>query len=160
MKVKAEDDDGMKKWLKTSVYQSPKVINELICLMGQKILRCVLKKKVKECKRFAIIGDETRDLTNSEKLSISIRWVSSNCEIHEHPIGMIQVPKSDAETLSMAIHDVMIRCAIPLSQCRGQAYNGASNMSCPHSAVAARITQEEPAALPVHCLAHCINLCL
>lgn len=45
MKVKAEDDDGMKKWLKTSVYQSPKVINELICLMGQKVLRCVLKKR-------------------------------------------------------------------------------------------------------------------
>ena len=30
----------------------------------------------------------------------------------------------------------------------------------PHSGVAARITQEERAALPVHCLAHCINLCL
>ena len=159
MKVRAEDNDGMKKWLKSSAYQSPEVINELICLMGQQVLRCVLKK-VKECKWFAIIGDETRDLTNSEQLSISIRWVSSNYEIHEDPIGMIQVPKTDAETLSMAIKDVLIRCALPLSQCRGQAYDGASNMSGPHSGVAARITQEEPAALPVHCLAHCINLCL
>ena len=101
MKVRAEDNDGTKKWLKTSVYQSPKVINELICLMGQEVLRCVL-----ECKWFAIIGDETRDLTNSEQLCISIRWVSSNYEIHEDPIGMIQVPKTDAETLSMAIKDV------------------------------------------------------
>ena len=130
MKVRAEDNDGMKKWLKTSVYQSPEVINELICLMGQQVLRCVLKK-VKECKWFAIIADETRDLTNSEQLSISIRWVSSNYEIHEDCIGMIQVPKTDAETLSMAIKDVLIRCAIPLSQCRGQAYDGASNMSGP-----------------------------
>lgn len=73
MKVRAEDHDGMKKWLKTSVYQSPEVINELICSMGQQVLRCVLKK-VKECKWFAIIGDETRDLTNTEQLSISIRW--------------------------------------------------------------------------------------
>ena len=76
------------------------------------------------------------------------------------PIEMIQVPKTDAETLSLAIKDVLIRCAIPLSQWRGQAYDGASNMSGPYSGVAARITQEEPAALPVHCLAHCINLCL
>ena len=59
--------------------------------------------KVKECKWVAIIGDETRDLINSEQLSISIRWVSSNFEIHEDPIGMIQVPKTDAETISMAI---------------------------------------------------------
>ena len=58
MKVRAEHNDGMKKWLKTSVYQSPKVINELICLMGQQVLRCVLKE-VKECKWFTIIADET-----------------------------------------------------------------------------------------------------
>ena len=60
MKVRAEDNDGMKKWFKTSVDQSPEVINEL---MGQQVLRCVLIK-VKEGKWFAIIGDETRDLTN------------------------------------------------------------------------------------------------
>ena len=62
----------------------------------------------KKSKWFAIIGDETRDLTNSEQLSISIRWVSSNYEIHEDLIEMIQVPKTDAETLSMAIKDVLI----------------------------------------------------
>ena len=44
MKVRVEDNDGLKKWLRTSVYQSPEVINELICLMGQQVLRCVLKK--------------------------------------------------------------------------------------------------------------------
>ena len=60
----------------------------------------------------------------------------------------------------MAIKDVLIRCEIPLSLCRGQAYDRASNMSGPYSGVAARITQEEPAAIQVHCLAHCINLCL
>ena len=58
----------------------------------------------KKNKWFAIIGDETRDLTNSEQLSISTRWVSSNYDIHEDPIGMIQVPKPDAEILSMAIN--------------------------------------------------------
>ena len=52
-------------------------------------------KKIEECKGFAINGDETRDFTNSEQLSILVWWVSSNYEIHEDPIGMIQVPKTD-----------------------------------------------------------------
>ena len=47
-----------------------------------------------------------------------------------------------------------------LNKYRGQAYDGASNMSGPKSGVAARTLKEEPAALPVHCLPHCINLCL
>ena len=47
---------------------------------------------------------------------------------------------------------------LPLNKCRGQAYDGLSNMSGPKSGIAARILKEEAAALPVHCLAHCINM--
>ena len=49
---------------------------------------------------------------------------------------------------------------MPSALCRGQAYDGATNMQSRNSGVAARISQEEPAAIPVHCLAHNLNLCL
>ena len=65
------------------------------------------------------------------------------CTIYEDVIGLMQEPKTDAETLTMAIEDVLIRCSIPLNKCRGQAYDGASNMSGPRSGVAARILHEE-----------------
>ena len=48
----------------------------------------------------------------------------------------------------------------PLSSCRGQAYDGASNMAGWKSGVATRIANEEPLAIHVHCLAHCVNLCI
>ena len=86
--------------------------------------------------------------------------VDSSCLVHEEPIGLAQVSKTDAETLTSTIKDALIRCILPLSQCRGQAYDGASNMSGPKSGVATRIFKEEPAALPIQCLAHCINPCL
>lgn len=54
----------------------------------------------------------------------------------------------------------MLRYQLPLGQCRGQAYDGASNMSGHVSGVAARLQQEEPTAIYVHCLAHSLNLCL
>ena len=54
----------------------------------------------------------------------------------------------------------LIRCAFPLSLCRGQAYDGASNMQGNRKGVATQIREECPAALPVHCFAHSLNLCL
>jgi len=43
---------------------------------------------------------------------------------------------------------------------RGQAYDGASNMQGIRSGIATRIQTETPAVLPVHSLAHSLNLCL
>ena len=48
----------------------------------------------------------------------------------------------------------------PLSQSRGQAYDGAANMSGTISGVHALFKKEEDRALYVHCLAHNPNLTL
>ena len=47
-----------------------------------------------------------------------------------------------------------------MSQCRGQVYDGASNMSGVRNGVQAIFKCEEPQALYVHCLAHSLNLCV
>ena len=49
---------------------------------------------------------------------------------------------------------------LPLSQCRRQAYDGASSMNGHLSGLAARITKDVPTAIFVHCFPHCTNLCL
>ena len=59
-----------------------------------------------------------------------------------------------------AIQDFFVCYHLTIIQCRGQAYDGASNMSGAISGVAARLQKEEPTAVYVHCLAHCLNLCL
>ena len=58
------------------------------------------------------------------------------------------------------LKDCLIRHQIPFVHCHGQAYDGAASMRGRINGVAARIQEEEPAALYVHCLAHNINLCL
>ena len=55
---------------------------------------------------------------------------------------------------------MLIRFSLPLSQCRGQAYDGASSMSGHLSGLAVRITKDVPTAIFVHSFAHCTNLCL
>ena len=93
-------------------------------------------------------------------MSLSIRWVDSNFIIHEDVLRLIQLPDTKAVTIFYAIKDILIRCSLPLSQCRGQAFDGAANMSGIKNGVQALVKSEAKQALYVHCLAHNLNLCL
>ena len=58
-----------------------------------------------------------------------IRWVDNNYDIHEDTLGLVQLPNTKVATIFSVIKDVLIRCLLPISQCRGQAFDGANNMS-------------------------------
>ncbi|XP_070549960.1 zinc finger MYM-type protein 1-like [Ptychodera flava] len=153
------DSSDMQKWLQGNDYLSPVIINEQISLMGHTLLRKILSE-IHVAKWFAILADEVRDVSNLEQLSISVRWVDENLEIHEDCLGLLQVPSTHANVLTQGIKDIMVRCSLPLVLCRGQAYDGASSMSGRLNGVAAQISRVEPLALRVHCLAHSLNLAL
>ena len=74
--------------------------------------------------------------------------------IHEDPLELVHVPKTDANTLTSVVKDCLIRFSSLISQCRGQAYDGTSNMSGHLNGVAAQIEKDVPAALFLHCFAH------
>ena len=56
--------------------------------------------------------------------------------------------------------DVLLRVNLQLTQCRGQAYDGAVNMAGHLNGLAVRLQSEEHRILHVHCMAYCLNLCL
>ena len=140
---------------------SPEVVNELISMMGQSVLRkllCNIKRVTPHW--FGIIADEATDVSNREQLNLSIRWVNDNYEIFEDPVGLFALPNTSANTITEVIKDLLIRCDLPLSPCRGQAYDGAATMQGQRKGVATQIRDSNQAALPVHCFGHCLNLCL
>lgn len=151
--------EGLQTWINSGRYLSHEIVNEIIELMAHHILRNLLAD-IKTAKWFSIIADETQDISGHEQFAMSVRWVSSSYEISEDLIGFFQVDVTDAATLSAVIKDLLLRCNISLHDCRGQAYDGASNMSGALTGVATRLKQEEPRAHFIHCAAHCLNLCL
>ena len=157
--LQAADDPFLGIWLKKDEYLSPQIINELITLSGNAVLREILAK-IHSSTWFAVLADEATDVSNQEQLSLSVRWVDRDYVINEDFIGLVHVPDITAATLTTAIKDVLIRCSLPLSQCRGQAYDGAANMMGHLRGVAKQIQSVEELAIPIHCLAHCLNLCL
>ena len=58
------------------------------------------------------------------------------------------------------VNNILVRCTLSITQCRGQAYDGASNMSGIRNDAQVLFKKDEPRALYVHCLAHSLNLCV
>ena len=57
-----------------------------------------------------------------------------------------------------AIRDVLLRAQISLNNCRGQCYEGASNMLGKKSGVAKQILDIQPKAFATHCHCHSLTL--
>ena len=157
--LQAKDSPQMISWLEKKQYISPEIINESITSMGQGVLRKILAE-VCTSLWFSIIVDEATDVAHNEQMSVSVRWVDNCYNINERTLGLIQLPNTKAETIFQAEKYVLIRCSLPISQCRGQAYDGAGNMSGIRNGVQALFKKEVPQALYVHCLTHSLNLCL
>ena len=155
------NNDAARSWIINGKYMSHDIINELVTIMGQMVMNHVLSKiKGQNPQWYAIIGDEATDVNYTAQLNVSIRYVDDDYNISEDAIGLTNLPNTCAETIYSVIKDLLLRCALPLSLCRGQAYDGAAVMKGVRTGVATRIKNDTPQALPVHCLAHSLNLCL
>ncbi len=157
----SHDCEVVKSWLKENRYTCHQSVNDLINIMGKNLLRVLLSRiGAQDPAWFSVVVDEATDICSKEQLNLSIRWVNNMYESFKDPIGLFRVPDTKAETLFAVIKDLFIRCNLPLEMCRSQAYDGAANMQGKRSGVAARFLAENPAAVPVHCFAHSLNLCL
>ena len=76
----------------------------------------------------SIICDEYTDISNKEQLTSCIRRVDKELEAHEDFLGFYNVPDVGAETIVSAVKDVLLKLQLSLVNCRGQCYDGASNM--------------------------------
>ena len=156
---RAEDVPALKTWLSDGRYTSHMIVNEQIQLMSHHLLRHILSD-IQSAVWYSVIADETRDVASEEQVAISVRWVDREYSVHEDPIGLTEVTSTDAATLASTIKDTLIRVSLPMSQLCGQTYDGASNMAGHGhlTGVAKRIQDDQPKALFVHCMAHCLNL--
>ena len=157
--LQSNDCQGMQAWLHKREYISPEIINEIISIMGQSVLREILSE-IKSSLWFSVIADEATDICNNEQMSISICYVDAGYDIHEDTIGLIKLPNTTAQTLFTVMKNILLCCSLPIAQCIGQAYDGAANMSGIQNGVQALIKKECNRALYVHCFAHSLNLCL
>ena len=142
IKMCASKDPHLAEWLekKTNKYVSHGVQNELLKVMPLSVLRDI-------------------SCAIQEQLVICIPWITnSDLEMHEDFIGLCIIDDMSTGTIVHIIKDALVLMNLKLNRCRGQCYNGASNMSGSRNDVAKQLLDEEPRALYLHCYGHTLNL--
>ena len=72
--LQSKDLPRMKQWLHQKEYISSVIINEIVTLMGQTILKEVITN-IRDTLWYSLIADEATDASHTEQLSIIIWWV-------------------------------------------------------------------------------------
>ena len=157
--LRSVDDPSILSFLqrKTDKYTSPQIQNELLKIMALQVLRQITDL-IQKAQYYTLMADEVTDISNREQVAVCMRWVDNDFQPHEDFIGLHKVDSIVASELVAVLKDTLLRMNLNISNCRGQCYDGASNMTGVRNGVSAQISAEESRAVFVHCYGHALNL--
>uniref|UniRef100_A0A8C6WJK3 Zinc finger MYM-type protein 1 n=1 Tax=Neogobius melanostomus TaxID=47308 RepID=A0A8C6WJK3_9GOBI len=138
-------------------YLSSKTCDEFVQLMGEQVLSEIINR-IKIAKYFSISVDSTPDLSHTDQLTFIMRYVSPTGSIEERFVTFLPLTSHTGESIANSILLVLSDLGIDISNCRGQCYDNASNMSGSYKGVQSRIRSINPLAEWVPCAAHTLNL--
>ena len=97
-------------------------------------------------------------LTESKWLDFCAELI--DIETHKEFIGLYKVKEASADTITTVLSEVLCRMDLLISNCQGQCYDRASNVSGVRCGIATQFLSEEPHALYNHCYGHALNLAI
>jgi len=137
---------------------SPKIQNELINLCGQQVKQSIIA----ECRRatfYTLLLDECADVSNTEQLSLCLRYVDvgetpgSHHVVKEQFITFIPTRDTTGKTIAKVVVKQLYDMGLyhgtqskTLCTMVGQGYDGAANMSGHIRGVQARIKEKRASA--------------
>ena len=101
----------LNEWLRNRCYLSHDIVNEIVRLMANNVLRSLIKT-VEASGFYSILADETRDRSNKEQLVVCVRWVDADFCVYEEPLGLFNVPDTTRTTLFTAIVGMIVGCLL------------------------------------------------
>lgn len=149
--------DKIKTGPQNAKYTHHSIQNALLKIMAGQIEN-EIREEIETAQFYAILVDETKDLSKKEQLSFVLRYIF-NGMIREEFLCIKSAEGLDAESLSAEIISFLRNMGLNLKNCVGQGYDGASVMSGKLNGVHVKIQQSEcPLAKYVHCFNHRLNL--
>ena len=143
---------------KNATYTIKTIQNNLIQIIGD-CIRDKILDEIKQAKFYSILCDEVTDKSGKEQVSIVLRFVDSNNIIREEFLDFITTARINSEMLAFRIKETLTKYCLDFQDCRGQGYDGASNMSA-RRGVQGLLIAENSKATYVHRSSHVLNLCI
>lgn len=138
-------------------YTSHQMQDALLKIMSDMIME-EIRKEVTTSVYFSLLVDETKDVRKQEQLSIALRYLHNNV-VHEEFVGFFEADELNSNSLVKKIKEKMDELGVPISNCVGQGYDGASVMSGVNKGVQTIIREKyAKMAVYMHCCNHRLNL--
>ncbi|KAJ9545408.1 hypothetical protein OSB04_025115 [Centaurea solstitialis] len=130
---------------------SPKIQKDIIKCFSQEIMKSICDEIGKDV--FAVLVDESSDVSKKEQMAIVLRYVDSLGIVKERFVGVVHVTNTSSLTLKAAIDTVFSDNKLSMDQVRGQ-----SNMRGEFNGLKTLILKDNKSAHYVHCFAHQLQL--
>ncbi|XP_049405477.1 uncharacterized protein LOC125868965 [Solanum stenotomum] len=137
---------------------SPDIQKELVTACKIETLKSIMEDLNGDY--FALLVDESFDVSRKEQMAIVLRYVDKKGFVVEAFIGLVHVTDTSALSLKKTIVNVLAQHSLSLSYVRGQGYDGASNMQGDINGLKMLIKKESKSAHSIHCFAHQLQLTL
>jgi len=112
-------------------------------------------------KKYAIITDESTDISTQKHLCMLIRFLSDRRkEIVTGFVGLIPVQETTGEKMFSMIDEEIKRRGQSLANCVGFATEGASNMVGCNNSVWSRLKAVCPFCVQLKCICHSLAVCI
>ena len=131
----------------------PKIQNELIDLIGKKIIQAQIVEEIKKSKIHAISANEVTS-SNDEIMSICFSYVDDKLDICELFSDFVELERITGEHIGNRLLNFYEEVGC------GQCYDGAANMQSQKEGADSFILKESPNALITHCCPHNLKLLL
>ena len=122
------------------------------------VLKKTLIEKINRSEYYAILLDETTDITVTKRLSICVRYFYGGTAETSF-LGNVELPDGRVHTITAAVQKFLEDAGIDMSKCVSLATDGASVMTGHKSGVGVQIKSKfSPFISLTHCVAHRLNL--
>lgn len=138
-------------------YLSSTICEEFIGLMGDKIKQTIATE-LERAKNFSVVVDSTPDMSHVDQLTFVFRFVNEKGKVVERFIGFEPIHSHTGSSLADRVIKMVNDLRLDLSNCRGQAYDNASNMSGKYNGLQAHLKKHNPLIHYIPCAAQSLNL--
>ena len=84
--------------------------------------------------------------------------MEDDLNVAKYFLGFYKMDNIKNEAVVRSIRGILMRCSLSLDDCRGQTYNGVSNMMGKHSGVSTKVSVKQPKAIATHCQGYSLSL--
>ena len=128
LKLKSEDNP-LSDWLMRThpKHTSHQIQAEVLGIMADYVIAKIYSS-IHDAPYISVMSDETADISNEEQITVVIRRVTADFEVHEKFVGLYTVPSIDSNTIFTKIMDALKLLNVSVNKLRGQCYDGASTM--------------------------------